>query len=202
MQEAAKRYGQLRADDDILDNAIPVYPDDLAGHYRFGLKPEEVEKMNFETKTIHALSFAHASQREINQFRIKRAIEKWGRFPGDTGSDEVQAAVLTEKMFYLAVHFKHNPNDKARKRMFLMLLARRQRLLRKLKIEKTDVYYALLRDLQIPDTARSYTTGFLPGLSIPKQANLSKQKRQRLLKGKVICQRAHDLAARRPKAKA
>ena len=157
--------------------------------------------MKFDQKTLQVLSFAHASQGEINRFRIKKAIERWGRFPGDTGSDEVQAAVLTEKMFYLSVHFRNNPNDKSRKRIFLNLLSRRQRLFRRLKREKTEIYYALLKELQIPDTARTYTTGFIPGLSVPKQCNISKQKRQRLLKGKVISQRAHDLSARRPKAK-
>jgi hypothetical protein len=61
---------------------------DLRGHFRFGVTKEEIEP--YPDKLKQLFSFASASQREKNQFRIQQAIEAWKRKEGDTGSPEVQ----------------------------------------------------------------------------------------------------------------
>jgi hypothetical protein len=83
--------------------------------------------------------------------------------------------------------------------MFIKLLSRRQKIMNRLKTKKTEIYYGLIADLEIPDTGKTFKVGHVGGIAVPKQCNLSRQKRQRMLKGKSICQKAHEHAARRPK---
>jgi len=195
-QKAAARYASLRSMEGIGLNAYPVFPPDLEGEFRFGLKKNEIEEAELSPKTVQLLTFAHATQSEVNKFRIQKAIEKWQRHAGDTGSDEVQMAVLTQKVFYLTEHFKRNKQDKQRLRQFTMLLSRRQIIMNRLKIENTPVYYALLQDLGIPDTGRTFKVGHVGGISVPKACKMSKQKQQRVLKGKKVSQKSHMLASR------
>jgi len=195
LKQAAKQFAEERLNIGYSVDAVPIFPKDLEGKYRFGLTPEEVEEANLEEKTKRVLSFAHAPQREINSFRIQEAINKWGRFPGDTGSDEVQMAVLTHRVFNLAEHFRSNGTDRERKRDFHIMLAQRQILFNRMKSKNTEVYYNILKDLKIPDTGKTYSVGHYPGRGTPKTCNMSHQKKMRMLKGKSISQRAHQLAS-------
>jgi hypothetical protein len=61
---------------------------DLEGHYRFGLVEEDVKECPPKLRDV--LSMQHAPQAEVNQFRIDRAMKKWGKFDGDSGSTAVQ----------------------------------------------------------------------------------------------------------------
>ena len=66
---------------------------------------------------------------------------------GDTGSPEVQVAILTERIRNLTEHFKSNHKDKHSRRGLLMMVNKRRNLLAYLK--KTDVerYNALIQKL-------------------------------------------------------
>lgn len=48
---------------------------------------------------------------EQRQERISAAIAAFQRFPGDTGSSEVQVAILTEKVLHMAEHMKAHRKD-------------------------------------------------------------------------------------------
>ena len=81
----------------------------------------------------------------ITAVRKAEVIKANAKKPGDTGSPEVQIALLTERVLYLTEHFKSHPKDHASRRGLLKLVGQRRRLLDYLK--KNDVKrYANLLD--------------------------------------------------------
>ncbi len=67
----------------------------------------------------------------------------------DTGSPEVQVALLTNRIAYLTDHFKTNAKDHHSRRGLLKLVSRRRRLLDYLKSESPERYYRLIERLGI-----------------------------------------------------
>jgi len=67
----------------------------------------------------------------------------------DTGSPEVQVALLTNRIAYLTEHFKTNAKDHHSRRGLLKLVSRRRRLLDYLKSEDADRYHRLIERLGI-----------------------------------------------------
>ncbi len=65
----------------------------------------------------------------------------------DTGSPEVQAALLTNRIAYLTDHFKTNAKDHHSRRGLLKLVSRRRRLLDYLKRESPERYHRLIERL-------------------------------------------------------
>ena len=73
-----------------------------------------------------------------------------GRFrlhESDSGSPEVQVALLTERINYLTEHFKTHKKDHHSRRGLLKLVGRRRRLLDYLKANKADRYKSLITEL-------------------------------------------------------
>lgn len=64
-------------------------------------------------------------------------IAEYGRTPGDTGSPEVQIAILTARIQELTEHLKVNPKDHHSRRGLLKMVGQRRGLLAYLK--KTDI---------------------------------------------------------------
>ena len=79
----------------------------------------------------------------------KEIIEKYGRKKGDTGSPEVQIALLTKRISYLTDHFKIHKNDFNSRRGLLMLVGQRRRLLDYLMRKNLDKYRELIKELGI-----------------------------------------------------
>ena len=79
----------------------------------------------------------------------KQIIEKYGREKKDTGSPEVQIALITERIKYLTDHFKDHKKDFHSRRGLLMLVGKRRRLLDYLKKIKIEKYRELIKDLSI-----------------------------------------------------
>ncbi|HMB68723.1 MAG TPA: 30S ribosomal protein S15 [bacterium] len=65
----------------------------------------------------------------------------------DSGSPEVQIALLTERIGYLTDHFKTHKKDHHSRRGLLKLVGRRRRLLDYLKANKVDRYRAIIKEL-------------------------------------------------------
>ena len=65
----------------------------------------------------------------------------------DSGSPEVQIALLTERITYLTEHFKIHKKDHHSRRGLLKLVGRRRRLLDYLKANKVDRYRAIIKEL-------------------------------------------------------
>jgi small subunit ribosomal protein S15 len=67
--------------------------------------------------------------------------------PGDTGSPEVQVAVLTERITNLTEHLKDHKKDFASRRGLLMMVGQRRRLLDYLKKKEQSRYQAVIERL-------------------------------------------------------
>ena len=85
----------------------------------------------------------------ISKEKKTAIINEYARFEGDTGSPEVQIAVLTARIAELTEHLKTNQNDHHSRRGLLKMVGRRRGLLDYLK--KTDIegYRALIEKLGI-----------------------------------------------------
>ena len=68
---------------------------------------------------------------------------------GDTGSPEVQVALLTSRITYLTEHFKSNKKDNHSRRGLLAMVSQRRRLLDYLKSKDTSRYQTLIERLSL-----------------------------------------------------
>ncbi len=78
-----------------------------------------------------------------------KVIEKYQVHETDTGSADVQAAVLTEEIGRLTDHLKKNPKDNHSRRGLLGMVAQRKKLLDYLKEENVRRYNRLIKKLGI-----------------------------------------------------
>lgn len=76
-------------------------------------------------------------------------IEEYGRKPGDTGSPEVQVAILTTRIRELTEHLKANPKDHHSRRGLLKMVGKRRRLLAYIQKNDLEGYRALIAKLGI-----------------------------------------------------
>ena len=76
-------------------------------------------------------------------------IKEYGRSEGDTGSPEVQIAILTARINELTEHFKANPKDHHSRRGLLKMVGQRRGLLDYLKKTNLEGYRALIERLGI-----------------------------------------------------
>jgi small subunit ribosomal protein S15 len=83
----------------------------------------------------------------ITQERKAALIAEHGRQSGDTGSPEVQVAILTERINNLTEHFKAHAKDNHSRRGLLMLVNKRRSLLDYLKREDSERYGSLIAKL-------------------------------------------------------
>ncbi|MBM3660353.1 MAG: 30S ribosomal protein S15 [Actinobacteria bacterium] len=74
-------------------------------------------------------------------------IEKHRLHESDTGSPEVQVAILTERINHLTEHLKVHQKDHHSRRGLLMLVGRRRRLLDYLRRNDVERYRALIAEL-------------------------------------------------------
>ena len=77
----------------------------------------------------------------------KDIIEKYGRTEGDTGSPEVQVALLTARINDLNEHFKVHPKDHHSRRGLLKKVGQRRNLLAYLKSKDIERYRKLIESL-------------------------------------------------------
>lgn len=76
-------------------------------------------------------------------------IEKFANHDGDTGSPEVQVALLSARITYLTEHFKTNKKDHHSRRGLLKMVGQRRRLLNYLKGKSIDRYRTVIQELGI-----------------------------------------------------
>jgi len=79
----------------------------------------------------------------------KEIIEKFKTHDTDTGSCEVQIALLSERIAYLTEHFKTHPKDHHSRRGLLKLVGQRRSLLKYLKKRDITRYRSLIKELGI-----------------------------------------------------
>jgi len=79
--------------------------------------------------------------------RKQQVVKEYGTHEGDTGSPEVQVALLTEQITDLSKHLGEHKQDHASRRGLLMAVSRRNRLLRHLASNDRERYQSLIRRL-------------------------------------------------------
>jgi len=85
----------------------------------------------------------------LNTADKAQIIETYKRHEGDTGSPEVQVALLTARITYLTEHFKTHKHDFHSRRGLLQLVGQRRRMLDYLKAKDFDRYRTLIKALGI-----------------------------------------------------
>ncbi len=74
-------------------------------------------------------------------------IAKFQQHEGDTGSPEVQVALLTQRILDLTEHMKRHPKDFHSRRGLLQLVGQRRRFLAYIKAQDFDRYRAIVNEL-------------------------------------------------------
>ena len=77
----------------------------------------------------------------------KEIVKKYGKNENDTGSAEVQVALLTSRISYLTEHFKTHKHDHHSRRGLMKLVGSRRRLLEYMKRKDINRYRELIKNL-------------------------------------------------------
>ncbi|MEY3023212.1 MAG: 30S ribosomal protein S15 [Phycisphaerales bacterium] len=77
----------------------------------------------------------------------QRVVETNRRHEGDSGSPEVQVALLTERINHLQDHFRLHPKDHSSRRGLLLMVGQRNRMLKYLAASDRERYLELIRRL-------------------------------------------------------
>ncbi len=85
----------------------------------------------------------------ISLERKQELIREYAREEGDTGSPEVQVAILTERISNLTGHFKTHSKDNHSRRGLIKMVSQRRRLLDYVKAKDVARYDALIQRLGI-----------------------------------------------------
>jgi len=83
----------------------------------------------------------------VANFNKAEIVEQFQRKAGDTGSTEVQVALLTARINTLGEHFKSHKKDHHSRRGLLRMVSRRRKLLDYLKNRNPDAYFDLIKKL-------------------------------------------------------
>lgn len=85
----------------------------------------------------------------INLKNKQEIIKKFGKDAKDSGSIEVQIAMLSQKIAELTEHLKENAKDFQAKRGLMMMVGKRKRMLGYLKVSDLEKYRKLIKALKI-----------------------------------------------------
>ena len=80
---------------------------------------------------------------------MNQSAKKLSRSEKDTGSSEVQIALLTEKISYLTEHFKTHKKDYHSKRGLIKMVSRRKKLLNYIKNTAPKIYQTTISQLSL-----------------------------------------------------
>ena len=85
----------------------------------------------------------------MNSEQKQKIIQKFATKEGDTGSTEVQVAVLTSSIKHLTDHLKEHKKDHSTRRGLLAKVNRRRKLLKYLKRKNSESYTSMISALKI-----------------------------------------------------
>lgn len=85
----------------------------------------------------------------MNTDKKSKIIKKFATAKGDTGSPEVQIALLSERIGELTSHLKIHKKDNHSRKGLLKMVSKRRRLLNYLRDKAEDRYRTLLKDLKL-----------------------------------------------------
>ncbi len=87
----------------------------------------------------------------LSKEQTAELVKKFGKNENDTGSAEVQVAILTARIRYLTEHLKTHKKDHHTRRGLMMLVGKRRRLLTYIKNRDINEYRELIKELGIRD---------------------------------------------------
>lgn len=90
----------------------------------------------------------------LNPKKKQQIINKFKTHANDTGSAEVQIAILTEEIKELTKHLQEHKNDHSSRRGLLKKVGERRRLVRYLEVENNESYQKLITELKLKPTNR------------------------------------------------
>ena len=85
----------------------------------------------------------------INKEKKTELIDQFSRSKSDTGSPEVQVAILTERINNITEHLRENKKDHSGRRGLLIMVSKRRKLLNYVKKNNMNDYIELIKDLKI-----------------------------------------------------
>ena len=92
-----------------------------------------------------------ANKFSITKERTAELIKEFGKGEGDSGSPEVQVAILSERIRNLTEHLKVHKKDNHSRRGLMMLIGKRRGLLKYIKNREIEEYRVLIKKLGIRD---------------------------------------------------
>jgi small subunit ribosomal protein S15 len=110
-------------------------------------------RIGFESGPVSGASLRHTGPRvedsrlPLTKERKTTLIESYRTHASDTGSPEVQVAILSDRITYLTDHFKTHAKDHHSRRGLLKLVGQRRRLLNYLQKRDLEGYRALIKEL-------------------------------------------------------
>ena len=85
----------------------------------------------------------------LDNKEIQKIVKKYGKSDKDTGSSQVQVALLTSRIRSLTEHAKQNKKDNHSRRGLVMLVSQRKKLLKYLRRTSPDSYLKITEELAI-----------------------------------------------------
>lgn len=85
----------------------------------------------------------------MDKQKKQEIVKKFGKNEQDTGSPEVQIALLTERINHLTEHLKEHPHDHHSRRGLLMMVGQRRGLLKYLTAKDINRYRAIIAELNL-----------------------------------------------------
>ena len=79
----------------------------------------------------------------------KKVIAKYAKHQKDTGSAQVQIAILTKRINELTEHLKEHKKDNHSRRGLLLMVGKRRKLLNYLKNSKPEIYDEVIKGLEL-----------------------------------------------------
>ena len=92
-----------------------------------------------------------ATKLSISKEKTAELIKEFGKSDNDSGSAEVQVAILSERIRNLTEHLKSHKKDNHTRRGLMKLIGKRRGLLKYIKNRNIDEYRALIKKLGIRD---------------------------------------------------
>ncbi|CAI4056160.1 hypothetical protein N7582_000524 [Saccharomyces uvarum] len=115
---------------------------------------EDIQSIEARREAIlRILSMRNSENKNAIKLAVDLARKEFERFPGDTGSSEVQAACMTVRIQNMANHIKEHRKDFANTRNLRILVQQRQAILRYLKRDNPEKYYWTIQKLGLNDAA-------------------------------------------------
>ncbi|WP_309789835.1 30S ribosomal protein S15 [Caballeronia sp. LZ019] len=112
-----------------------------------GLRPSSSKQTTARPFFRDRLSVSKEKQMSVAEIKKSDVVAEYARGANDTGSPEVQVALLTSRINELTVHFKAHTKDHHSRRGLLRMVSRRRKLLDYLKGKDADRYRSLIEKL-------------------------------------------------------